>query len=113
MTIHLFILDALVCAGLYTRVKAGGGPEHQTMTFDDLRKEVLFLSQLFRGEFIFPPEGLDTNLAKSFQGLERDNVLHITRAPDQPEKIEWVQITDKERESGRENFDFYCFLIWP
>jgi hypothetical protein len=83
------------------------------MSFEDLRKEVLFLSQLFRGEFIFPPEGLDTNLAKSFKGLESDNVLKITRVPEQLDKIESIQISDKERESGRENFDFYCFLIWP
>ena len=25
----------------------------------------------------------------------------------------YVQLSDTERESGRENYDFYCFLIWP
>lgn len=24
-----------------------------------------------------------------------------------------VELSDQERECGRENFDFYCFLIWP
>jgi hypothetical protein len=25
----------------------------------------------------------------------------------------YVKLSDKERSIGRENFDFYCFLIWP
>jgi Glycerol-3-phosphate acyltransferase C-terminal region len=110
MTIHLFILEALVCAGLYTRVKVGGGPEHQSMTYDEMRKEVSFLSQLFRGEFIFPPEGLDHNLHIAFTRLEADDVLTIARNGDD---IVGISLSDHERESGRENFDFYCFLIWP
>ena len=24
-----------------------------------------------------------------------------------------VELSDAERENGRENYDFYCFLIWP
>jgi hypothetical protein len=113
MTIHLFILEALVCAGLYTKVKQGGGPEEQFMEYADLRKEVSFLSQLFRGEFIFPPEGLDTNLAVALLRLESDNVLKVTRDPADAGKITTVALSDAERKSGRENYDFYCFLIWP
>ena len=111
MTIHLFILEALVCAGLYTRVKVGGGPEYHSMTYAELRKEVVFLSQLFRGEFIFPPEGLDNNLDGALTRLEADQVLTIRR--DSDGKIVDIELSDHERESGRENFDFYCFLIWP
>jgi glycerol-3-phosphate acyltransferase-like protein len=110
MTIHLFILEALVCAGLYTRVKVGGGPEYHSMTYAELRKEVSFLSQLFRGEFIFPPDGLDTNLAVALSRLEEDKVLKVTREGDE---IKFIELSDDERENGRENFDFYCFLIWP
>jgi hypothetical protein len=43
--------------------------------------------------------------------LERDNVLKVTRnATNVPTVIE---LSDRERECGRENYDFYCFLIWP
>lgn len=110
MTIHLFILEALVCAGLYTKVKLGGTADYQRMGYEELRSYVYFLSQLFRGEFIFPPEGLDANLEKAFRSLEADNVLSVAR---NGESIEFVELSPIERESGRENYDFYCFLIWP
>ena len=29
------------------------------------------------------------------------------------EELAYIQLSDVERESGRENYDFYCFLIWP
>jgi glycerol-3-phosphate O-acyltransferase len=111
MTIHLFILQALVSAGMYTRVKQGGGPENQTIPYATLRREVEFLSQLFRGEFIFPTEGLDTNLANTIKGLERDEIISLQR--NSSGEVIQVGLSDTERESGRENFDFYCFLIWP
>lgn len=115
MTIHLFILQSLVSAALYSRVKLGGGPEHQRMTYEDLHTQVYFLSQLFRGEFIFPTEGLDHNLNKTLNGLEADNVIKVSRStgPDGTEKVDFIELSDAEREQGRENFDFYCFLIWP
>jgi 1-acyl-sn-glycerol-3-phosphate acyltransferase len=115
MTIHLFILQSLVSAALYTHVKQGGGPEYQRMSYGDLHAQVHFLSQLFRGEFIFPTEGLDTNLAKTLDGLERDDVIKITRSETESgeSKIDYIELSDAERAQGRENFDFYCFLIWP
>ena len=45
MTIHLFISEALVSAAMYTRVKQGGGPENQRLSFDTLYNQVSFLSQ--------------------------------------------------------------------
>src|ERR1700748_563437 len=113
MTIHLFILEALVCAGLYTRVKLGGGAEHEAMSYAALRNEVSFLSQLFRGEFIFPLDGLEVNLQKTIRGLETDGVLHVSRQTEDISHIESIQLSVSERENGSENFDFYCFLIWP
>ena len=127
MTIHLFILQSLVSAALYTHVKQGGGPEYQRMSYTDLRAQVHFLSQLFRGEFIFPTEGLDTNLSKTLLGLEKDDVITLTRSSPEPSsspetpsscsstesKIEWIELSPTERAQGRENYDFYCFLIWP
>ena len=127
MCIHLFVLQSLVSAAIYTAVKMGGAPSHQRISFSDLRAQVSFLSQLFRGEFIFPTEGLDHNLSQTIDLLEADNVIKVTRKANTatlgPEsttplehknaEIEWVELSDQEREQGRENFDFYCFLIWP
>lgn len=67
--------------------------------------------QLFRGEFIFPPDGLTTNLEKTLRGLEHDNVIQVTR--DSSGTPIYVELSDAERQCGRENYDFYCFLIWP
>ncbi|OTA84500.1 hypothetical protein M434DRAFT_400446 [Hypoxylon sp. CO27-5] len=111
MTIHLFISEALVSASMYTRVKLGGGPAHQEISYIALREQVLFLSSLFRGEFIFPGEGLAVNLEKTLVGLEDDRVLDLKR--DEQGNILSIGLADEERAAGRENYDFYCFLIWP
>lgn len=113
MTIHLFILQALVSTGMYTRVKQGGGPDNQRISYADLRDQVGFLSQLFRGEFIFPTEGLEMNLEKTLAGLEADDVVKVNRDDHNMSTIQSVELSDNERAIGRENFDFYCFLIWP
>lgn len=111
MTIHLFISEALVAASLYTKVKQGGGPANQEISYGDLLNQVLFLSSLFRGEFIFPSEGLVANLDKTIAGLEADNVIYVKR--DGEGKAAVIGLSDAERAAGRENYDFYCFLIWP
>ncbi|KAI1134801.1 acyltransferase-domain-containing protein [Hypoxylon sp. FL0543] len=111
MTIHLFISEALVSASMYTRVKLGGGPAHQEISYTALREQVLFLSSLFRGEFIFPGEGLAVNLEKTLVGLEDDRVVDLKR--DEQGHILSIGLADEERAAGRENYDFYCFLIWP
>ena len=46
MTIHLFITESLVSAAMYTRVKQGGGPDNQRISFDRLHDQVSFLSQV-------------------------------------------------------------------
>ncbi|KAF2754546.1 glycerol-3-phosphate acyltransferas-like protein [Pseudovirgaria hyperparasitica] len=111
MTIHLFILQALTSASMYIRVKQGGGRQEQRISYTELRDHVYFLSQLFRGEFIFPTEGLEANLGKTIRSLENDDVVTVVR--DGPSPIRFVELSERERERGRENFDFYCFLIWP
>jgi hypothetical protein len=111
MTIHLFVPEALVAAALYTRVKQGGGPANQRMPQTELTEKVAFLSQLFRGEFIFPAgEGLDANLEKAAVSLQADDVIQFDREDD---GVTYVGLTNAERSQGRENYDFYCFLIWP
>ena len=71
----------------------------------------LTFSQLFSGEFIFPTQGLAVNLEKTLQGLEADAVVAVTR--DNTGNVLTVELSNAERLCGRENFDFYCFLIWP
>jgi glycerol-3-phosphate O-acyltransferase len=111
MTIHLFVSEALVSASLYMRVKLGGGPTNQSICFAELRTHVLFLSKLFRGEFIYPTEGLAVNLENTLRGLEADKVIELSR--DDNGRIATVGLSSLERAAGRENYDFYCFLIWP
>lgn len=120
MTIHLFISQALVSAAMYTNIKAGGSPETQSITYPALLDQVSFLSQLFRGEFIFPTAGLVANLEETVGGLEQDGVVSISRWPEasgvsegKEGGIRSIELSLAERENGRENFDFYCFLIWP
>jgi len=111
MTIHLFITEALVSAAMYTRIKQGGGPANQRIPYEELSAQVTFLSQLFRGEFIFPPEGFTTNLERTLAGLEKDDVIQVTR--DASGAPIFIELSASERQCGRENYDFYCFLIWP
>ena len=112
MTIHLFIMQALVSTALYTRVKLGSGATaHQRLPLAELREHVFFLSQLFRGEFVFTPDGLDVNMERTLRGLAADGVLDVSR--DASGAVECVALSQEERDSGRENYDFYCFLLWP
>ena len=111
MTIHLFISESLVCAAMYTKIKQGGGPSNQRITFDDLYNQVSFLSQIFRGEFIYPTTGLTTNLEKTLKALEENDVITVERDADG--RVTFVDLSPNERSRGRENYDFYCFLIWP
>jgi len=109
MTIHLFISESLIAAALYTKVKQGGGSASQRIRESELIENVTFLSQLFRGEFIFPAgQGLRHNLDGAMQGLLRDDVLEVTGGEDR-----LIGLSEAERKKGRENYDFYCFLIWP
>ncbi|KAL8731623.1 MAG: hypothetical protein Q9166_003311 [cf. Caloplaca sp. 2 TL-2023] len=123
MTIHLFISEALVCAAMYTKVKQGGGPDNQRISFDTLFEQVGFLSSIFRGEFIYPTTGLLPNLYRTLLGLESDGVITLTRSGSRKEptpaanknthNITAIELSSTERKNGRENFDFYNFLLWP
>jgi len=59
--IHLFIEEGLLCAVLYTKVKAGGAAPAQRMDRSELLKELRFLSRLMQNEFVFRTEGLFVN----------------------------------------------------
>ena len=113
MTIHLFVPEAMVCTALYTKIKSGGAEAEQTMPYRELLDYVYFLSQIFRAEFIYPVTPLEETLDKTLAGLERDDVLTLTRSPLNPAEITSVALHASERSRGRENYDFYCFLLWP
>jgi hypothetical protein len=85
--------------------------DNQKVSYDELRSQVLFLSQLFRGEFIYATEGLAVNLDNTLRGLEADRIVDLDR--DSDGRIVAVGLSEAERAAGRENYDFYCFLIWP
>ena len=51
------------------------------------------------------------NLENTLRGLEKDNVVQVTREPNG--EPTFVELSHAERQCGRENYDFYCFLIWP
>lgn len=50
-------------------------------------------------------------MENTLRGLESDDVIKITR--DDSGVPQFVELSDSERHCGRENYDFYCFLIWP
>ena len=54
---------------------------------------------------------MTTNLEKTLQGLEKDDVITVSR--DSSGTPTSIELSDAERQCGRENYDFYCFLIWP
>lgn len=66
MTIHLFISEALVSAAMYTRVKLGGGPDIQRISFDALYDQVYFLSQASLCPTRLCMNGQSTNKRRSF-----------------------------------------------
>lgn len=51
------------------------------------------------------------NLDKTLRGLEQDKIIKISRSPNDVPTV--IELSDQERQCGRENFDFYCFLLWP
>ena len=113
MTIHLFVSQAMVCVAMYTKVKQGGDAEYQRISYKELRDYVHFLSQLFRAEFIFPTTSLDENIEDALQKLEHDRVVKTHQKGGDLRNLDYIELHPNERACGRENYDFYCFLIWP
>jgi 1-acyl-sn-glycerol-3-phosphate acyltransferase len=104
--IHLFISEAIISVALYTKVKQGGAALTQRISKAGLMERIVFLSKLLKGEFIFGSDGIDINTQKTLVDLVESRVL--TRLDD-----DTITLSDHERSIGRENYDFYCFLLWP
>ncbi|KAM3584515.1 hypothetical protein VKS41_003325 [Umbelopsis sp. WA50703] len=104
--IHLFVEESIVCVALYTVIKRGGAKLQQRMQFDKLLDEIAFISSLFKLDMIFKQGGVESNTLRTIRWLAENNVIEVTDDG-------WVGLTDAERDCGRENYDFLCFLIWP
>ncbi|KAF9436837.1 hypothetical protein BGZ76_002833 [Entomortierella beljakovae] len=104
--IHLFVHEAIVAVTMYTRVKMGGAKSTQKISYTELLNEVTFLSRLLKSEFIYNPGDIESNLAHTLEYLKESNVIEI-------DSEGFVGLSDAERSIGRENYDFYCFLLWP
>lgn len=106
--IHLFVSEVIISAALYTTIKQGGGPSNQKITYRELWNQCEFLSQLLKTEFVYQlARTLTDNIDKALHGLEKDRII----VWNQEEGT--IELSAEERECGRENYDFYCFLIWP
>ncbi|KAF9963941.1 hypothetical protein BGZ65_004903, partial [Modicella reniformis] len=104
--IHLFVHEAIVAVTMYTRVKMGGAKSTQKISQMELLNEVTFLSRLLKTEFIYNPGDIQSNLENTLEYMKRSNVIEI-------DSEGYVGLSDVERGIGRENYDFYCFLLWP
>ncbi|KAJ3115060.1 hypothetical protein HK098_007075, partial [Nowakowskiella sp. JEL0407] len=95
-------------------------------TSPTLLEEAVFLSSLFRGEFVYSPKALAENLGETVRALVQNEVIYehreVSRCAvledvdffvEEERVVTWIGLTATERKIGRENFDFYCFLLWP
>lgn len=116
--IHLFVPEAIVAVAIYSRVLNMPNSEDY-ITFSDLLGRVTFLSRLLSGEFVFGPEGIQTNLMHTLQTLADQNVLVMeeeeknVNEPHHNHNETIIRISPREVAQGRENFDFFCFFVWP
>ncbi|KAG0299366.1 hypothetical protein BGZ98_010111, partial [Dissophora globulifera] len=104
--IHLFVHEAIVAVTMYTRIKIGGAKSTQQISHVDLLNEVTFLSRLLKTEFIYNPGNIESNVEFTLDYMKKSNVIEINSEG-------YVGLSDVERSIGRENYDFYCFLLWP
>lgn len=110
--IHIFVSEALASAALYTKVKQGGTAPMQRMTRQQFISECLFISSVLRNEFVFGVDSLEVNVDRTVEGMAADGILEI-RHDLHSEEGGTIELSTKEREQGRENFDSFLFLIWP
>jgi glycerol-3-phosphate O-acyltransferase len=104
--IHLFVPESIISVALYTKIKQGGGRANQRIMYEELWGQCEFLSQLLKTEFVFElARTLTDNIDKALAGLEADDVITWNR------EEEVIELSLTERECGRENYDFYCFLV--
>ena len=105
--IHLFVSEVIISVALYTKIKQGGGLTNQRIRYRELWSQCEFLSRLLRTEFVFElARTLTDNIDKALTGLEKDRVIVWNKEDGM------IELSANERECGRENYDFYCFLVF-
>lgn len=123
--IFLFLHESILAAAMYATIKKG--QTHRRIPFAALLQDVVFLSKLLKSEFIFQPGSIEDNMEKTLSILQDHRIVDVEwedgqifdlnqerlRLPELRRRDYFVKLSDKERSIGRENFDFYCFLIWP
>lgn len=113
--IHLFVTEAIVAVAIYSKVLNTPNSEDY-ITYSDLLGRVTFISRVLSGEFVFGPEGIQTNLSHTLKALADQDVVVLDKQDDPlhpTHKETIIRISPKEVSQGRENFDFYCFFVWP
>lgn len=100
--IYLFISEAIVSAALFTLLKQTGSRRFKHSSVEEVSR---FLSTLLSGEFVYGPQGLQANLAKTLDNLAQHGVVVLDG--------DEVELSLAEISTGSEVFDFYCYLIWP
>lgn len=108
--INIFISDAIVSMSLYATVKGIGTQYNpRSILYEDLLQEIGFVSQLLKTEFIYKPGRLEMITRDTIDALVKADIL----ATDKETGDEFVTLSPAEAQNGRENFDFFCFLLWP
>ncbi|KAI9217267.1 acyltransferase-domain-containing protein [Blastocladiella britannica] len=116
--LHHFVTEAILCASIEVAMReqrvgattsgsqssgllGSHGEPHAVpaatgVSYHQLLRDVSFLSQLFKREFIYPPGGVLDNMNRTLKLLVSNGVL-----------------SSVDRILDREKFDFYNYLIWP
>lgn len=89
---------------MYAKIKVGGAWTDQKIRKPDLIRDVSFLSQLLKGEFIYHPGGVEVNVSHILRNLEDAEVIHVDD--------EGVELSPRERSLGRENYGTYPLSLW-
>ncbi|KAI9007618.1 hypothetical protein DFJ74DRAFT_365533 [Hyaloraphidium curvatum] len=108
--IQVFLTDSIVSSALYGTVKGIGTQYNpRSILYDDLLQDISFISQLLKTEFIYQPGRLEDITRQTIDALAKADVLAL----DADSGDEYVTLSATETQNGRENFDFFCFLLWP
>jgi glycerol-3-phosphate O-acyltransferase len=117
--IHLYIHEAIVACCMYSRMKRFSNLTSldtsnpvKSVDKQELRSDVIFLSQLLKVEFIFHPGRMEDNFEKALSVLFARKILE----PDDTEHPTRLRIPENQHQIARDSFDsfvFHCSFLWP
>lgn len=116
--IHLYVHEAIVTCCIYSRMKRfshltnlGAPTPIQSLDKQELRSDVIFLSQLLKIEFIFHPGKVEDNFESALSVLFTRKILE----PDSEHPTR-LKIHRSQHPMARDSFDsygFHCSFLWP